>query len=273
MFKSLSIIVSLFLLTISSNAIAQSKTASSDSTVMVMMMYDDGDKIMNMTGFVIDDTKDENGNHYIVTARHGIKGENNEGFNNVTGINIFSWDTKLIGKAKVAYCDNKWGDIKTNIEHDFCVLSIIPEESDLNAYNQIDGYKVSKILPAINPVFCSDGIISWTHGSSGSPLIIDGKVYGLLSVTFKESSIPYQDWKDKLKDNNIGLPKRVVASDEPKEITTKSCAMFPAFSPKTIAYLQLDSSYQAKPISSDSKYDTFGYPQAFRAHIFKDSES
>lgn len=241
-----------------------------DGTVMVMMPYDKGENIMNMTGFIINNTKDSNGNRYIITARHGIKGDENQGFSNITGIDIYSWDKTLIGKADVAFCDDKWGDVKTNIEHDFCVLEIKPQNSNIQYYNTLNGYNISKELPSITPTFCNSGIISWTHGASGSPLIINGMVFGLLSATYDEKTVSYTDWKSELEVNKIKLPKRVVNSDEPKNITIKSCAIFPIFSPKTIAFLQLNSYYKAEYIKKDTPYDTFGFPLAFRSHIFKE---
>lgn len=241
--------------------------ATSESTVFIAMPFDNGHSVINMTGFVLRDSMDENGNRYILTARHGIKGENNQGFQSIQGIAIYDWQKDFLGYANVAYCDPVWGSRGENAQHDFCLLKIVHPEA---IYSTIDGYEINENLPASGSQICFSGLSSWTHGSSGSPLIVNGGVIGLLSMTYNENKESYDDWILSYKDKNLLIPSKMVKTPDQDKMVLASCGFFPSFSPELLAYLK-DSTQNVRYIDSTPPegipYQTFGFPDDYRVQI------
>ena len=248
---------------ISSQAYSQD---TPDSTVLIVMPYDNGKYSMEMTGFVAAGTHDENNNPYIITARHGIMGDHDQGFPDIQEIAVYDWNSHYLGTANVAHCDGQWGNNETNVNHDYCVLSINrPTES----WQMIPGYRIADKMPAGVMSLCGDFDVSWTSGASGSPLIVNGSVVGILSMTYNEKRIPYEDWSASYVKQGKPVPHHVVnyMSNPENYVVIGSCGYFSPLSPETLAFINADSKYTSDAIPHVTAYDTYGFPNMYRMHM------
>lgn len=245
------------------------RAETGNSTVLVVMPYSNGEYSKEMTGFVVSGSSDVNGHQYIITARHGIEGDNGEGFSDVQGIALYGWNNKqFLGFGKVEYCDSQWGDKATIVEHDYCVLSI-PEPTE--SYLNIPGYSISRNMPTDITQVCGSFPVSWTSGASGSPLLVNDNVIGILSMTNNENTISYNEWLQNLKNNNLDIPKKIIyPNDPPSKIVTKSCGYFPSVPPSILAFLgnaTLLTHYVNGHAPDGTSYETFGYPELYQMHM------
>lgn len=215
------------------------------STVLVRNLYVEAGQDMagNETGAVLD-IKDNAGNPYILTARHGLAGEDGQPYKNERGVQIYALNGKALGSAHIAYCDPfsrggnpQDGDI---VVHDQCVLSMDKAVPD---YSRIRGYHIPNVLTPGPIQLCHDGLISWEAGASGSPLFSGEDVlHGILSVVFRQQSMPAEEWRRALADRHISEPVRMSGDAEGAErpVVYASCGLFVPPSPSILIYLGID---------------------------------
>lgn len=215
------------------------------STVLVRNLYVEGGENMagNETGAVLD-IKDSYGNPYILTARHGLAGEDGQPYPNERGIQIYAFSGKMLGTAHIAYCDpfNRGGNPRDGdiVVHDQCVLSM---DRTIPDYATIQGYHIPTALTPGPIQLCHDGLISWEAGASGSPLFSDSNtLHGILSVVFKQQSMPVVEWRKALSDRNIAEPVRMSGDDQGamRPVVHASCGLFVPPSPSILIYLGID---------------------------------
>lgn len=215
------------------------------STVLVRNLYIESGESMagNETGAVLD-IRDGDGNPYILTARHGLAGEDGQPYEDERGVQIYALSGKMLGTAHIAYCDPfsrggnpQDGDI---VVHDQCVLSMDKTTPD---YAAIQGYHIPNALTPGPIQLCHDGLISWEAGASGSPLFSDkSTLHGILSVVFHQQSMPVDEWRKALRDRNIAEPVRLPGDTdgEKRPVVHASCGLFVPPSPSILIFLGID---------------------------------
>ncbi len=229
------------------HAFAQAAPSSvaMSSTVLVRNLYVESGEDMagNETGAVLD-IRDSYGNPYILTARHGLAGEDGQPYQNERGVQIYALDGKMLGTAHIAYCDPfsrggnpQDGDI---VVHDQCVLSM---DRALPEYAKIQGYHIPSALTPGPIQLCHDGLISWEAGASGSPLFSgQSTLHGILSVVYRQQSMPVDEWRRALSERHIAEPVRMPGDveGERRPVVHASCGLFVPPSPSVLIYLGID---------------------------------